>query len=97
MKTIMFNDITYSLDWFKYRNGRQGLILKDLANGEWFAGTVDLEKYQITKDEIIVKTYDRCKGLLDCLIEEGIVSKQTRAIVLGFNHVHLCKLKNGKG
>lgn len=92
MKTIEFNDILYKIQFFKYRNGRNGFTLKNINNNEWFSGTINLEKTPINENEVIVKSHDINAGLLECLVENGVIHKQAKAIVLGFNDVYICKI-----
>ena len=46
----------------------------------------------ICQGEIVVKNYSECEGMLDALMEAGIVSEPLRYIPAGFVTVPVCKL-----
>lgn len=93
MKTIIFKDKKYNLEYFNYSSGRQGILAVDKNNDlNKFAITLNVPDVNVNLNEIIIKNHDFNNGILDLLIEVGVVDKQVKPIKLGFNKVYLSKL-----
>lgn len=95
--SIVFNDESYIVEKFHYFSGRLGLILSlDSDRSKWMSATLDIDSVKKNEGEVIVKSHDDKKGLLESLIDGGIVKKQTVPITLGYNKVFICKInENG--
>ncbi len=58
----------------EYGNGRIALCLEDAYNGQPVAtATINLPNEALQEGETIIKDYSENAGILDCLIEAGIV------------------------
>ncbi len=74
-------------------NQRVALVLEDENDGEVVAhATVNLSKYPLDDNEVLIKDYAENEGMLDCLIEHGIVEKPEYFIYSGFVQLPVCKL-----
>lgn len=92
---IVFNGIHYNVDKFKYFSGRLGLLFTEVDNDKsYFSGTLNIDNVKIIDGEIIVKSHLENEGLLETLVDNGFIKKQTIPITLGFNKVYICKLKS---
>lgn len=76
-----------------YSNGRTAMELVDATDGEPVCtATVNIPETHIEKDEVIIKNYSENEGILDVLIEAGVISKPSRTIQTGYVEAHVCKL-----
>ncbi len=92
MKTIEFNKEKYKLKKFTYFSGRLGLLLTKESNNTSLSATLDIDSISVQLNQIIVKSHDLNEGMLETLMDNGIIKKQAIPITLGFNKVYVCKL-----
>ena len=85
---------TYSLKLFfrKYSNGQTRLDLIDSEDGLPYATATVAVDMSIAEDEVIIKNYSENEGILESLINAGIVSHPVSFIRSGFVHLSVCKL-----
>jgi hypothetical protein len=95
MKTVQFKKWTCTLDYANYANKRVAIRLMD-ANpeepGVVAVATVNVPDRRLKDDEVIIKDYSENMGVLQALVEAGIVKDTGRTVQLGFVHGHICKL-----
>lgn len=74
------------LQWGRYDNGRVALQLADAETGEPIAkATVNIPEIEIAADEAFIKNWSENEGMLEALIEAGLV---TQTVMAGSsNHV----------
>jgi hypothetical protein len=87
MYTLKTQYETYnvSLEFGKYNNGRTAIELIDLEDGcPVMMATVNLPDVSLSDDEVIIKNYSENEGVLEFLIENGIVSKPLRTVSSGW-------------
>lgn len=97
MKEIKFNDKNYKIKKFQYFSKRIGLMFINTEdNNDSFNGTLDIDSIKPQPGQIIIKSHDFNRGLLEVLIENEIIGKQAIPITFGFNKVYICKLKQEK-
>lgn len=78
----------------KYGNGRTAIRLVDADNGEPIAtATVNIPEIPLPKNEVIIKDYSENEGILDALINAGIVELTGRRIKGGYVDMPICILK----
>ena len=76
-----------------YGNGRTALVLIDYHDKEPVAvATVNLPHVPLAKDEVIIKDYSENEGMLQALVDAGIVKPTGRMVVSGFVAMEVCKL-----
>jgi len=86
-----------SLETGKYTDGRTFLQLIDTEDGApIMMATVNIPAVVLEKDEIIIKNYSENEGVLEFLIENGIVSKPLRWAASGWVTCPIVKLWNNK-
>jgi len=84
-----------SLHFSKYRNGQTAIMLFDMADGFPFAtATVCVEDHLLNSDEVAIKDYSENEGILESLIEAGIVEHPRAFIQTNHVKIPICKLKN---
>jgi hypothetical protein len=93
MKTIKHNGYTLNLNMAKYGNGQTAIRLIDTEDGMLFAiASVSLVNHHLSTDEVAIKDYSENEGILQSLIDSGIVEKPHRNIQSGFVTIPICKL-----
>jgi len=105
MKIVQFKQWHCQLKFEEYANNNRVCI--NLVNAdpiteddiEWPAGTVpiatatvNISHVPLTADEIIIKNYSENEGMLNVLVEAGIISKPDRYVKSGFVECPICKL-----
>jgi hypothetical protein len=85
-------DYRVMLHFGRYAQGNPAIELYDLDDGFPFAkSTINMSG--LGKDEVAVKNYSENEGMLDFLIENGIVHPPYKTEQSGFVTVPVCKLK----
>lgn len=93
MKTVQFKKWLCVLKFGQYSNGRTAIELKDSVSGSPVAvATVNVPDVYLEKDEVIIKDYSENEGMLDTLVEAGIVQPTGRKVKSGFVECEVCKL-----
>jgi hypothetical protein len=81
----------------KYRNGRTAIQLMDAEDGSPIAtATVNLPDFPLAEDRVAIKDYSENEGMLDALVEAGIVEELGLHAETGFVTVPICKLLVGE-
>jgi hypothetical protein len=79
----------------KYPKGNNSIELYDLEDGFPFAkSTVNLPGLE--RDEVAIKNYSENEGMLDFLVDNGIVHSPHRSERSGFVTVPVCKIKEDR-
>ena len=85
MKTVKFLGYECVIEKSKYTNGRPTLILKDAHDGEQIAvATVNLPDVECGRNEVFIKDYSECEGMLTALEAAGVVKATGRFVHSGF-------------
>jgi hypothetical protein len=91
---ITWLDTRWTVSLSSYtNNARPALILTDADT--WQPGpvvTVNLPNEDIPKDHVAIRDYSETVGILDVLIEAGIVEEPVRHAKSGFVTIPICKL-----
>jgi hypothetical protein len=81
------------LKFAKYNNGRTAIELIDVEDGcPVMMATVNLPETDLNEDEIIIKNYSENEGVLEFLIENGIVGNPLRTVSSGWITCPVVKL-----
>ena len=76
-----------------YANKRKAICLTDAEDGSPIAtASINVPDADIADDEVIVKDYSENKGMLDALVDAGVVSPPTGHVNSGFITAPVCKL-----
>lgn len=76
-----------------YGNGRHALRLYDEEDGHpYMTVSINMPIEDLEDDEVIIKNYSENEGILDTLIEAGVVSEPVKYIQAGFTSVPVVKL-----
>jgi hypothetical protein len=87
-----YGDFNLSLQFATYTNGQTAIKLIDTEDGCPFAtATVSVDD-QLLEDEVAIKNYSENEGILDSLINAGIIEKPHEFINSGFVTIPVCKL-----
>jgi len=74
-------------------NDRIALVLEDVNDGATVAtATVNIPNVDLAPDEVLIKNYSENDGMLNTLINAGIVEKSDRKVCNGFVTIPICKL-----
>ena len=91
MKTINFNDDILSLSVEQYEvDGSSAITLIDEEGYPYMTPSVHVQG--LGPDEIAIKDYSENEGILDVLVQAGIVSKPHRQVQSGYVTIPVCKL-----
>jgi hypothetical protein len=92
-REIILNGQRHDLYFANYSDGmRTALILMTKQHEVAMIATVNVPEEHIEEDEVIIKNYSENEGILDVLIDAGIISKPLRSVEVGYALVHICKL-----
>jgi hypothetical protein len=90
---VKFKNWTCNANIMRYCNKRTAIILTDAEDGSSIAtATVNIPEEEIESDEIIVKDYSENQGMLQALIDAGIVIKVVRNARTGYVECPVCKV-----
>jgi len=91
-KTIKFKQWECAVIFLSYGNGRTAISLDEVGTGEPIAvASVNLPDATINEDEVIIKNWSENEGVLEALVEAGIVTP-LRKLFTGFVQADVCKL-----
>lgn len=97
MTTINFKDAyggtyTLKLEIYKYWNNQIAIQLTDVEdNAPYMVATCCIED-ELKEDEVCIKNYSENEGILECLIENKIISQPIRQVNSGYVTLNICKL-----
>lgn len=91
---VKFKNYNCEIRFSKYvNNNRTAIGLFDTENGENVAiATINMPDEYLKEDEVIIKDYSENEGMLDCLVEAGIISEPIRLARAGYQLANVCKL-----
>ena len=76
-----------------YPNGRTGLQLFDIEDGSPMCKpTVNIPDVDVPDGHVLIKNYSECKGVLNALVEGGVVQPTGETVKLDFVSIPICKL-----
>ena len=79
----------------QYGNGRTALQLVDAKTSEPIAtATVNVPDAILEDNEILIKDYSENTGMLNALVETGIVTDTGKRVETGFVTIPVCLFKN---
>lgn len=74
-------EATVVVEVVSYTNGRACLLLTESGTGDPFTTvTTNMPEIELDDDEVIVKTVDENEGILDCLVDQGVLEDTGRRI-----------------
>jgi len=92
-KTVRFKKWDCKLVWGKYGNGHFALELVDVLDGSPVAvATVNLPSQNLEHNEVFIKDYSENEGMLDALVQAGIVEDTGRRVTTGYVTVPVCRV-----
>ena len=92
--TVNFRDWKCEAVFSRYYNDRTAIQLID-EETTWppvATATMNLPETELARDEVIVKDYSENIGMLDALMEAGIVTAPVRYVRTGYVSCPICKL-----
>jgi hypothetical protein len=81
------------VQYSKYGNGQNAILLNYASNGQSYAVASVAIDQPLRPDEVAIKNYSENEGILESLLEAGIVSPPHRFISSGFVQIPICKMK----
>lgn len=91
VKTAYINE-TCILRAYKYMNDRVALQLISLKGEPVARITVNVEDAKLNDDDVCIKDYSENAGMLDAMINAGVVAPPHREIAQGFVNIPVCRL-----
>lgn len=92
-KTVFWPKTVAEVHNALYSDGSLALVVTDYGTGEHLAtATVFLNHDKPAEGHVFIKDYSENEGVLNCLIDQGIVSKPVREVQAGFVVVHECEV-----
>lgn len=85
-------DLEVLIDKYAADESAPAIQLVDEDGFPYATATVYLEDYDYEPGEVTIKNYSENEGILDVLVENGIVSKMKMLIPSGFVWVPVCDL-----
>ena len=94
MKTVKFNNFNGKIEFGTYSNGRTAMTLIDVEDGLPIATcTVNVPDAPQTPFEVFIKNWSENKGMVDALVEAGVIEPTHRKFGSGFVEVDVCAIK----
>lgn len=91
MYQTVYNDEILIWQESKYAdNGRLALIAVDTEGMPYLTATVNIPNENLRGNEVAIKDYSENKGILEHLIENGIVFKPRRYVNSGYSSIPIC-------
>ena len=90
-----FSDETYKLSviFNKYASGQNAIVLYDMSDGfPFMTASVALTNVELESDDVAIKNYSENEGILETLIEAGVISKPHSYIPSGYVNFPICKI-----
>jgi len=91
MYTVRFRGKDYPLTKGRYSNGRVALVLGRTHRDGWLA-TVNIPDFPLKPSEVFIKNYSENEGILEALIEAGIVSHPIDYVQSNYVIIPYCQL-----
>lgn len=90
----MFQGYKVHITMGRYANDRPAVLLQDHKTFDQLAvSSVNLPDWDIPTDSVAIKNYSENEGMLDFLIEAGVIEKPYMIIEQGMVKFPVCKLK----
>lgn len=94
---VKFQGTDLLLEQAFYGNGRKALCLHEFDEEfgcymDYMTASVNLVDEDLAEDEICIKDYSENTGILQALVEAGVVSNPIRMVSSGFVQIPVCKL-----
>ena len=92
-KTVKFLGEQCTLKFNTYHNGQNNLqLISEDGYSPMATASVCVEGLTQAKDTIFIKSWSENQGMLEALVEAGIVENTDRVIPSGFVYINVCKL-----
>lgn len=96
--TVQFKQWNCILKWGEYGNGRAALQLMDADVGDLvMTATVNLPEEDLEDNEVFIKDYSENDGILEVLVNAGIIEDTGRRVQTGFVTIPVCRVLKKKG
>ncbi len=89
---VRFQDWRCTARLQKYADGRPAIALVADDGSPVATATVNVPDIQLDPDEVVIKDWSENQGMLEALIDAGIVHPPHRSVPFGFVVGHVCKL-----
>lgn len=89
---IHFQNYDCSLHFDRYAGGAVAIRLHSATVGPIATATVNIPGTVLDKDEVVIKDYSENAGILQSLVEAGVVARTDRTVRAGFALANICKL-----
>jgi len=94
VKEITYQGYKVHVTMGAYANGRPAILLQDYKTFDQLAvGSVNLPDFNIDNDSVAIKNYSENIGMLDFLIDYGVIEEPFMYIEQGWAKFPVCKLK----
>jgi hypothetical protein len=87
-----YGEYKLSMSISKYTNGQTAIKLFDMADGMPFATATVAIDDQLLEGEVAIKDYSENEGILDSLIEAGVIDHPHALYQSGWVKIPICKL-----
>lgn len=94
MNKVRFNNEDCSVIIGQYGNGQTSVRLVGEDGSPMATASVCLSDKDQYDNEVFIKDYSENMGILDALVEAGIVSQPVSAVLSGHAWIDICKLIN---
>ena len=81
------------VQYSKYGNGQNAILLDYASNGQSYKVASVAIDQPLQSDEVAIKNYSENEGILETLLESGIIATPHRFISSGFVQIPICKMK----
>ena len=90
---VKFKQWNCEIQFAKYSNGRTAIMLIDSEDGSPIAkATVNIPEVPLSENEVIIKDYAENIGMLETLVNAGVVEDTRKKVAAGRVSVPIVKL-----
>lgn len=89
---VKFKKWNCEISFAHYRNFNTAIELIQVENGDPIAKATVNPGFDLPGDEVAIKSYSENKGMLEALIEAGVVNRPHRVVESGYVLIPICKL-----
>ena len=92
IKTRYINEPNARAAIFYYPNNRPAIVIFSPSGDRLLTATINMPDVYLEPNEVIIKNYSENEGILESLINNGIVKLSGRLISTGFTNCEICTI-----
>lgn len=92
LKTKYCDELSSLMTFGRYANGRTAIEFYGQSGSPLCRATINMPGEKLADDEVVLKNYSENEGLLECMIDHGLVEDTGRRVTLDYCEAAIVKL-----